>query len=53
MTDHDQTDFREQAEYCRRQANRAHDPKDKEAWLKVAGDWLQMAEEGEKRKRQA
>jgi hypothetical protein len=28
--------FREQAEYCRLQAQKASDPKDKAAWLKVA-----------------
>jgi hypothetical protein len=43
--------YREQAEYCRLQATKASDPKDKEPWLKIARDWLQMAEDAEVRKR--
>ena len=41
--------YREQAEYCRQQASKARDPTDKAAWLKVAGDWLRMAENAEQR----
>lgn len=44
--------FREQAEYCRQQAQKAHDPRDKEAWLKVASDWLQMSADAERRRGQ-
>lgn len=43
--------YREQANYCRLQAEKASDPKDKAAWLKVAGDWLQLAEEADHRRR--
>jgi hypothetical protein len=50
MSDDDAARFREQAEYCRRQAQRAHDPKDKEVWLKVARDWLQMAMDAERQR---
>ena len=48
--DNDPSYFREQAEYCRLQAQKASEPKDKEVWLKVAGDWLQLAEGAEARK---
>jgi hypothetical protein len=50
-SDDDPSHFREQAEYCRLQANKASDPKDREVWLKVAGDRLQRAEGAEARKR--
>jgi hypothetical protein len=43
--------FREQAEYCRLQAQKSSDPKEKAAWLKVASDWLQLAEGTEAGKR--
>ena len=46
----DASRYREQAEYCRRQASKATDPKDMEAWLKVAEDWLQMAEDAKRRR---
>lgn len=36
--------LRDHAEYCSQQAEKAVDSIDKRAWLKVAGDWLQMAE---------
>jgi len=49
MNSDDPNRYREQAEYCRTQAKKASDPKDKEAWLKVAADWLQMAEDAERR----
>jgi len=50
MSNDDPVHFREQADYCRRQAERASDPRDKEAWLKVARDWLQMATDTEHRR---
>jgi hypothetical protein len=34
--------YRQQAEECRKQAETAFSPLDKEAWLKLAADWLQM-----------
>jgi len=51
-SDSDPSRFREQAEYCRMQARKASDPKDKEAWLKIAGDWVQMAEDAQRRRRE-
>jgi hypothetical protein len=52
MSSDDPARYREQAEYCRRQAQRAHDPRDKEAWLKIAGDWLQLASDADRRRSQ-
>lgn len=49
MSDEATAKYREQAEYCRRQCAKASNPRDKEAWLKVAGDWLKMAEDVEAR----
>jgi hypothetical protein len=49
MSSDDAARYREQAEYCRHQSKMANKPKDKEAWLKVAGDWLNMAEDAEAR----
>jgi hypothetical protein len=50
MSSDDPNRFREQAEYCRLQAKKAADLRDKEAWLKIAGDWIHMAEEAERRR---
>ena len=52
MSSDDPNRFREQAEYCRQQAEKASDPREKEVWLKVAGDWLQKVEDAERRRRQ-
>jgi hypothetical protein len=49
MSSDDASRFREQAEYCRLQAKKASDLRDKEAWLKIAADWIQKAEEAERR----
>jgi hypothetical protein len=35
--------FRKQAEECREQAAKAISPLDKEAWLRVAEEWLKLA----------
>jgi len=35
--------FRKQAEECREQAAKALSPLDKEAWLRVAEEWLKLA----------
>jgi len=37
--------FRDHVDYCRLEAEKSVDPADKKAWLKVAGDWLKMAEQ--------
>lgn len=50
MISDDTNRYREQAEYCQHQAKKASDPKDKEAWLKIAADWLQMVEAAQVRK---
>jgi hypothetical protein len=42
---------RKQAEQARDHANRALSPLDKEAWLRVAEDWLKLAVSAEQRDR--
>jgi hypothetical protein len=36
--------FREQAVECRQQAERAINPIDKETWLRLAQEWLKLAQ---------
>jgi hypothetical protein len=48
MSEHDVTRFRALANECRQLAERAINPLDKEAWLRLAGEWLKMAQEAEK-----
>ena len=43
--------FRQQAEEAREHAGRAYSLLDKEAWLKVAEEWLKLAVSAEDRKR--
>ena len=43
VSDHEATRFRRQAEDCRQQAAKAVSPLDKEAWLRVAEEWLKLA----------
>jgi hypothetical protein len=38
-----------QADECRRQAERATNPFDTEAWLRLAGEWIKLAQASEKR----
>jgi hypothetical protein len=45
MTDAER--FREQAAECRQLAETAHDPRDKEAWLRLSADWLKLAQEAD------
>jgi hypothetical protein len=40
-------ELRTNADECREQAARAINPLDRERWLKIAQDWLQMAQEEE------
>jgi hypothetical protein len=42
----DEERYRKQAEDRRQMAAKAISPLDKEAWLKLAGDWLRLAETG-------
>lgn len=51
MPDSDADRFRKRADECREQAERAHSPLDKERWLRLAGNWITMAQEAEKRER--
>jgi hypothetical protein len=51
MTPSSQTDaerFRKKAEECRDLAEKAMSPLDKEAWLRLAEDWLKLAREAER-----
>ena len=41
--------YRKMADECREQAERAHSPLDKERWLRLAGNWITMAQEAEAR----
>lgn len=38
---------RRSAEDCRRQAAQAFNPSDRERWLRIAEEWLQLAEAAE------
>ena len=42
--------FRKQADDCREQAAKAVNPLDKETWLRIAGEWLEMAAAADQRK---
>ena len=42
--------FRKQAEEARQQAEKAISPLDKEAWLRVAVEWLKLAQSVEDRR---
>lgn len=50
MSDQDIARYRAQAEECRQQAKRAVSPLDKEAWLRVAGEWIKLAQAAEQRR---
>jgi len=41
--------YRQMAEECRQRAEKAFSPFDKEAWLKLAADWLLMVKFAEQR----
>jgi hypothetical protein len=49
MSDEDIARFRAQAEECR-QAKRSFSPVDKEAWQRMAGEWIQLAQDAERRR---
>jgi hypothetical protein len=51
MANTDPERFRSEAEKCRQQAESATNPLDKEAWLKLAADWIKLAEGAEQRGR--
>jgi hypothetical protein len=50
MSEADAAKYRKQAEECRQQAAKAVSPVDKEAWLRVAEEWLKLATSAEGRK---
>jgi hypothetical protein len=50
MSDQDIARYRAQAEECRQQTERAISPLDKEAWLRVAGEWIKLAQAAEQRR---
>ena len=49
MSDADMARFRKQAEESRQMAEWAINPLDKEAWLRVAGEWIKLAQAAEER----
>jgi hypothetical protein len=49
MTENDVERFRNEAKECRQLAERATNPIDKQAWLRLAEDWIKLAEEAEMR----
>ena len=49
MSDADSARYRKQAQECREQAAKALSPLDKEAWLRVAEEWLKLALSAESR----
>ena len=50
MTENDVQRFRSEAKECRRLAEQATSRIDKQAWLRLAEDWIKLAEETEKRR---
>jgi hypothetical protein len=52
MPDDDATRFRRQAEECRQQAENAINPLDKESWLRVAAEWIKLAQAVDERGRE-
>ena len=42
--------FRAQAEECRQKAERAISLLNKESWLRLAGEWIKLAQDAEQRR---
>lgn len=51
MSEEDIARFRAQAEECQAQADRSIRTTDKEAWLRMANEWLKLAQDVERRRR--
>jgi hypothetical protein len=51
MSEYEAARFRKQAEEAREQAAKAISPLDKEAWLRIAEEWLKLAVSVEGRSR--
>jgi hypothetical protein len=49
MAESDATQFRNHAELCRAMAARAISEPEKESWLRLAADWIKLAEETDRR----
>ena len=49
MPEIDAENFRTQADMCQEQAAKAVSQPDKDAWLRLAADWVTLAEDAEKR----
>ena len=49
MSDQDIGRFRAQAEECQLQAERSARESDKAAWLRMAREWIKLAEDAERR----
>ena len=50
MSDKDIARFRKEAAESREMAEKAINPLDKEAWLRLAGEWLKLAQDVESRR---
>jgi hypothetical protein len=50
MSETDAELFRQEAEQCRQFAEKTLKPLDKEALLRLAGEWLQLAQNAEQRR---
>jgi hypothetical protein len=49
MLDEDITRFRKQADECRQQAEHCINPLDRDAWLRLAGEWVTLAQDIERK----
>lgn len=47
MSEADADRYRREAEECRQLAEQAVNPRDKEAWLRLASDWLRLVQGAE------
>jgi hypothetical protein len=50
MTDADADSFRKEAEECSKQAERSVSQLDKDYWLRLAADWIKLAENAVERR---
>jgi hypothetical protein len=50
MSQDDAKRFREQADECRKEAERSISQDAAEAWLRLAVDWMKLAEDAEQRR---
>ena len=49
MADTDAKQFRKEAEECRALAEKATSPQDRDEWLRLAAEWIKLAQEAESR----